>query len=139
MILETPIDRPANAVGAAANTANDVHEACASEDEDEDEDPGTKKKKKKQPAKASSTAMVADPSVWATEIALLESLIGMDADGEEFRALEKKLADEGRTMREKHQEQFERKAATEEKKKAKELEKGQKSLADMMGKGKGKK
>ena len=42
-------------------------------------------------------------------------------------------------MREKHQEQFERKAATEEKKRVKELEKGQKSLVDMMGKGKGKK
>lgn len=134
MILETPIDRPAAAVAAATNTANDVHEACASEDEAEDSEADTKKKKKKQPAKASSTATVADPSVWAAEIALLESLIGMDADSEEFRSLEKKLADEGRAMREKHQEQFERKTATEEKKKVKELEKGQKSLADMMGK-----
>lgn len=136
MILETPIDRPAGAV--ANTTANDVHEACASEaDSDSDADTGTKKKKK--PAKASSAATVADPSVWAREIALLESLIGMDANSAEFHALEKKLADEGGAMREKHQEQFERKAATEEKKRVKELEKGQKSLMDMMGKGKGKK
>lgn len=141
LILETPIDRPAASSQNA--TANDIHEACASEedsDPDSDADQGTKKKKKKkQPAKASSAATVADPSVWAREIALLESLIGMDAESAEFRSLEKKLADEGKTMREKHQEQFERKAATEEKKRVKELEKGQKSLVDMMGKGKGKK
>lgn len=82
--------------------------------------------------KAKKPSTVADPRVWADEIALLESLIGMDAEGEEFKALEKKLAEEGREMREKQQEQYERKMETEKKKQAK----GQRSLMDMMNGGK---
>jgi AP endonuclease-1 len=50
-----------------------------------------------------------DRGVWAREIKLLESLIGMDAAGEEFQALERELAERGRPEREKHAEQFERK------------------------------
>ncbi|KAJ5815387.1 Endodeoxyribonuclease IV [Penicillium riverlandense] len=75
-----------------------------------------------------------DFSVWAREIKLLESLIGMDPEGEEFKILEAKLAEEGRVMREKHQEQYDRKMEAEEKKKTKGKGK-QKSLADMIKKG----
>lgn len=103
MILETPIDRP---------------------------DPSSSSSSSKGGAKKPAT--IADPGVWANEIALLESLIGMDAESEEFKTLEKKLADEGREVREKHQEQYERKMETERKKQAKGTG-GQRSLKDMMG------
>jgi AP endonuclease-1 len=113
--LETPIDR--------------------AEGGDEDEG-GAKKKNSKRPAGASA-ATVPDPGVWAREIKLLESLIGMDAEGEEFRELERKLAEEGAEMRKAQLEQYERKLETEKKKEAKGKGK-QKSLTDMM-KGGGKK
>ncbi|KAJ5908866.1 Endodeoxyribonuclease IV [Penicillium taxi] len=113
MVLETPIDRPANEI------------------KDEGDEPSRKKAKK-----ASASALVADPTVWAREIKLLESLIGMDAEGEEFRALEAKLSEEGRSEREKNQQQYSKKLETEKKKGAKAKEKGQKSLADMMKGGK---
>ncbi|PWY78249.1 AP endonuclease [Aspergillus heteromorphus CBS 117.55] len=123
MILETPIDRPPPG-------------AVKEEDQDSDSDPDSKKKKKK-PAAAK---LVPDYGVWAREIELLESLIGMDPEGPEFRALEAKLSEEGRETREKQQEQYERKMETEKKKQAKgsPAKKGQKSLLDMM-KGPGKK
>lgn len=144
MILETPIDRPASAVPSNNTTGgnSNIHEPCASEaDSDPDSDPELKPKKRKQPAKktSSSTATIADPNVWAREIALLESLIGMDPAGSDFQSLERDLANEGQAMREKHWEQFERKSVAEEKKRAKDLGKGQKSLADMMRSGKAKK
>lgn len=119
MILETPIDRP---------EGEDIKE----------EGDGSSKGKKKKPAGASAK-LVPDYNVWAGEIALLESLIGMDPEGEEFRALEAKLSEEGREMREKQMEQYERKMKAEAKKAAKK-EKGQKTLMEMMnggGKGKG--
>lgn len=77
-----------------------------------------------------------DKSVWAGEIKLLERLIGMDAGGEEFRALEKELAERGRGEREKMQKLFDEKREKERKKAEKELkkEKGQRSLKDMFGK-----
>ncbi|KAJ5102676.1 Endodeoxyribonuclease IV [Penicillium argentinense] len=112
MILETPIDR-------------------AEADGSEDEGKG-KSKKSKRPAGASAPT-VPDPGVWAREIKLLESLIGMDVEGEEFRELEKKLSDEGKEMREKQMEQYERKLETEKKKQAKAKGK-QKSVVDMMKK-----
>lgn len=128
MVLETPIDRPQ---GASVSGADDA---------DEGEESGSEKKQKskkgpKRPAGASAPT-VPDPGVWAREIKLLESLIGMDAEGEEFRALESKLSEEGRETREKQQEQYERKLQTEKKKEVKAKEKGQKSLVDMMKKGK---
>lgn len=52
---------------------------------------------------------VEDKGVWAREIKLLESLVGMDAGGEKFKALEKRLADEGAEERKKYQESFEKK------------------------------
>ncbi|KAH8427795.1 DNA-(apurinic or apyrimidinic site) lyase APN1 [Aspergillus melleus] len=87
-------------------------------------------------AGAKKTSTVPDPRVWAEEIALLESLIGMDPEGEEFRALESRLSEEGKEMREKQQEQYDRKVETEKKKQAKAE---QRSLMDMMGGSKGKK
>jgi len=67
---------------------------------------------------------VEDKQVWAREIKMLEGLIGMDADGEEFRALEKQLADEGEEERKKLQDQFERKVEKDRKAR----EKGQTKL-----------
>ncbi|CAG7999061.1 unnamed protein product [Penicillium olsonii] len=112
MVLETPIDR------------------TPVKDEEDSENDSTKPKKGKKAAAAS----VADPGVWAREIKLLESLIGMDPEGEEFKALETKLSEEGRAERERLQDQHERKLEADEKKKAKGpgKAKGQKSLMDMM-------
>ncbi|KAJ5101610.1 Endodeoxyribonuclease IV [Penicillium alfredii] len=133
MILETPIDRPHGQPASAADDGAD------GEDGSESDSAKTKKKKpaKKTPKRPAGATppTVADPGVWAREIKLLESLIGMDPDGEEFRALEARLAEEGREVREKHQDQFERKLEAEEKKKAKASGKAQKSLMDMMKKG----
>lgn len=124
MILETPIDR--------------VEVKIENEGGDEGSENESKKKTTKKTPKrpvGAAPPTVPDPGVWAREIKLLESLIGMDPDGDEFRALEAKLAEEGREMREKMQEQFERKIETEKKKEAKAKAKGQKSLLDMMKKG----
>ena len=52
---------------------------------------------------------VEDKGVWAKEIKLLESLIGMDAEGEVFRGLERELAERGKEERGKFQEAFESK------------------------------
>jgi AP endonuclease-1 len=111
MVLETPIDE------------GDAEEGSEGEG---------KKKGPKRPAGAKAPP-VPDLGVWAREIKLLESLIGMDAEGEEFKALEAKLAEEGREMREKGMEQYERKMEAEKKKEAKGKGK-QKSLVDMMKK-----
>ncbi|GIK06986.1 hypothetical protein Aspvir_002639 [Aspergillus viridinutans] len=124
MILETPIDRPATIKDEAS-------------DADSEPEQNNKKKTPKRPkAKpAGAKALVPDPSVWAREIALLESLIGMDAESPEFKTLEAQLAEEGREVRAKHQEQYERKLAAEEKKKKSKAAgagKGQKTLMGMM-------
>ena len=67
---------------------------------------------------------VEDKGVWAREIKMLEGLIGMDADGDEFKALERGLADTGAEERARYQEQFERKVEKDRK----ALEKGQTKL-----------
>ncbi|KAI9785084.1 MAG: hypothetical protein M1835_003408 [Candelina submexicana] len=64
-----------------------------------------------------------DKAIWAREIKMLESFIGMDADSEEFLNLEKELADKGVEERKKYQDQYERKL---EKDRAK-AEKGKKN------------
>lgn len=117
MVLETPIDR------------------VESDDGEGSEGEGKKKTKKgpKRPAGAAPPT-VPDFGVWAREIKLLESLIGMDPEGEEFRALEAKLSEEGKEMRQKQMEQYERKIEAEKKKEAKEKAKAQKYLLDMMKK-----
>ena len=140
MILETPIDRPPSSVAAGTKgTTNADEDGCASEmDSDPGSEPDSKKKTKKQPKRPKTKQpTVADPSIWAQEIELLESLIGMDPESQEFRSLEARLAKEGKEMREKHQEQFDRRIEAEEKKKNKgsgagAAKKGQQSLMDMM-------
>lgn len=77
---------------------------------------------------------VEDKQVWADEIKLLESLIGMDPEGDEFKALEKRLQREGEAERKKIQDQVDRKADKDAKKGAK----GKKSIASYFG-GKAKK
>ncbi|KAE8369428.1 xylose isomerase-like protein [Aspergillus caelatus] len=133
MVLETPIDRPVSSISKGS--------AQKGGEEDSDSAADTLKNKKKQPKKPASAKepTVADPSVWAREIELLESLIGMDPESPEFRALEAQLAEEGCEMREKQQEQYERKLEAVEKKKTKSPgKKSQKTLMEMMN-GAGKK
>lgn len=77
---------------------------------------------------------IEDKSVWAREIKLLESLIGMDAEGKEFKALEMELADKGKSERAKYQDVFDKKVLKERKK----TEKGQTTLKGF-GSGKRKK
>lgn len=105
MILETPIDRP---VAGASPTEN-----------------GKGKGKK---APKSSVETKDDLQVWAREIKLLESLVGMDVDGEEFAKLEAELADEGRAEREVHQAQFDKKQGEAKKKEDKVKQKDLKSM-----------
>lgn len=76
-----------------------------------------------------------DKNVWAKEIKLLESLIGMDPNSTEFQKLEKDLSGEGQADREKQQKAYDEKLRKEEKKLVKEREKGQKSVKDMFGTG----
>lgn len=52
-----------------------------------------------------------DKQVWANEIKLLESLIGMDPDSDEFKALNERLQAEGASERSKIQDQVDRKTA----------------------------
>ncbi|PNY24456.1 DNA-(Apurinic or apyrimidinic site) lyase [Tolypocladium capitatum] len=60
--------------------------------------------------------VVEDKQVWADEIKLLESLIGMDPDGDVFRATEKELQARGAAERGKIQEQVDKKSAKDAKK-----------------------
>ncbi|KAL4997964.1 xylose isomerase-like protein [Aspergillus recurvatus] len=134
MILETPIDRvPPAATNGAKEEEEAAEEQVESEASDDEIKPKTKKKQQKKPAAAKA---VPDFSIWAREIELLESLIGMDPEGDKFRALEAELSEEGREMREKHMEQYLRKQEAEEKKKAKSGGK-QKTLREMMNGSKG--
>ena len=52
-----------------------------------------------------------DKSIWAREIKMLENLVGMDVESEEFEALETKLQDEGEAQRKETGDAFERKQA----------------------------
>jgi AP endonuclease 1 len=141
MILETPIDRPDPAWTSPVKTNGYKEKTANSKQEDSVEKVSKRKKNPQTPRRSSSTAgtdkppMIEDKSVWAREIKLLESLIGMDPESAEFRELEGQLAEEGRAEREKHQEQYERKLEAEAKKKEKRKggkEKNQKSLFEMM-------
>ncbi|KAJ5585492.1 DNA-(apurinic or apyrimidinic site) lyase 1 [Penicillium hispanicum] len=125
MILETPIDRPQGQ--SSSTVAEDADGGSESESQ--------KNRPKKGPRRLAGAKVATEPDfgVWAREIKLLESLIGIDPEGEEFRTLEAQLAEEGREMREKQQGQYDKKIEAEKKKAAKVKEKGQKSLTDMMG------
>lgn len=138
MILETPIDRP---VSASANgTATEDPAAADASDTGSDTEGNTSPARKKQQQKTktkttrkskpgASQRTVEDKSIWAREIKLLESLIGMDPESAEFRAMEAKLSDEGRAERERIQSQCDRKSAAE----AKAREKNQRKLDEMFG------
>lgn len=59
---------------------------------------------------------IENKKIWADEIKLLESLIGMDADTDEFRAKDKELQAAGASERRRIQEQVDKKAAKADKK-----------------------
>lgn len=119
MILETPIDRPVEELKKDLTVTHGEDASDTGNDSDSNAETKSQKKKKTTKKKAPATTTIPDPGVWAREIKLLESLIGMDPEGQEFKALEAQLADEGREMRLKYQEQYERKLEAEEKKKTK--------------------
>ncbi|KAL9113612.1 MAG: hypothetical protein Q9227_002350 [Pyrenula ochraceoflavens] len=82
---------------------------------------------KPDPSDAKGKKTLEDKGVWAREIKLLESLMGMDVEGDEFKELEKELSEKGKGERGRVQKQVEE---AEKKRKRKE-EKGQKSLVGM--------
>lgn len=59
---------------------------------------------------------IEDKQIWANEIKLLESLIGMDPESEEFKKLEQELHAKGASERKKIQEQVDKKAQKDSKK-----------------------
>jgi AP endonuclease-1 len=80
--------------------------------------------------------VIEDKSIWAMEIKLLESLIGMDPESDEFKTLERDLAAKGAEERAKHQEAFDRKLEKERKAigKGKPRDKNQGSIAAFLKK-----
>lgn len=90
---------------------------------------------RKDPEDSTGKKVIEDKSIWAQEIKLLESLIGMEADSAEFKELEKTLSDQGKAERAKMQKTFDEKNEKAKKKIANEKEKGQKNLADMFSGG----
>jgi AP endonuclease-1 len=82
------------------------------------------------PSDPTGKKTIEDKGTWAREIKLLESLIGMDPESDEFKNLEQELSEKGRASREKMQDAIDQK----NKKAKKTPEKGQRSLVDMMGK-----
>jgi AP endonuclease-1 len=74
-----------------------------------------------------------DKAIWAGEIKLLENLVGMDVEGEEFKKLEAELARKGRPERERLEEQIGKKM---EKEAAKEARAAKKKVAGKGKKGK---
>ena len=74
--------------------------------------------------KGADGKMVENKQVWADEIKLLESLVGMDAESEEFRKMEEELQKRGASERAKIQEQVDKKAEKDAKKAEKDALKG---------------
>lgn len=62
---------------------------------------------------------IEDKGVWAREIKMLESLVGMDVDSEEFKTLSARLQEEGSAERERVGDQVQRKAVKDAKPKSK--------------------
>ncbi|KAI4164943.1 MAG: hypothetical protein LQ342_001576 [Letrouitia transgressa] len=60
-----------------------------------------------------------DKRIWAREIKLLEGLVAMDSEGDEFKKLEASLAKEGEIERKKYQAAFEKKVEKERRKELK--------------------
>ncbi|KAL8829831.1 MAG: hypothetical protein Q9191_001783 [Dirinaria sp. TL-2023a] len=88
----------------------------------------------KDPENPSKT--IEDKTVWAKEIKMLESLIGMDIESQAFRSVEAELNEVGRLEREKHLEQYERKLEKEAKAAEKAAGKGKKKMNKEAGQGK---
>jgi len=65
--------------------------------------------------KDASGKEVQDKGIWAGEIKLLESLVGMDVESEEFKALESGLWEKGRSERERVQKQVDKKEEKDKK------------------------
>ncbi|KAG9789421.1 AP endonuclease, partial [Aureobasidium melanogenum] len=84
------------------------------------------------PADPTGKKLIDDKSIWATEIKLLESLIGMDPESEQFKSLDSELSARGKDERDKMQAQFDAKREKERIKLEKKKlvpEKGQTTLA----------
>jgi AP endonuclease-1 len=73
---------------------------------------------------------VEDKSVWAAEIKLLESLVGMDPESDEFKTLDRKLQAEGKAERDRVQDQVNRRGAKGKKGKKKQVETEDESGSD---------
>ncbi|KAL8784598.1 MAG: hypothetical protein Q9213_003853 [Squamulea squamosa] len=122
MVLETPIDRKVDDDGKGPKKGKKEVVSDVDEEQNVDaEGEGKAKGKKKTTAKPPKEKTVEDKSIWAREIKLLENLTDMDVEGEEFKRLEKELADQGAEERNKHQDAFERKLAKEQKVKTKDI------------------
>jgi len=65
--------------------------------------------------KDASGKEVQDKGIWAGEIKLLESLVGMDVESEEFKALERDLCEKGRSERERVQKQVDKREEKDQK------------------------
>lgn len=79
---------------------------------------------------------VEDKTVWAREIKMLESLIGMDPESETYKKLECDLAEQGRAEREKMEKwqiEKEEKERIKSDKIRKKTEQGQKGIKEMFG------
>ncbi|KAL8675067.1 MAG: hypothetical protein Q9168_000550 [Polycauliona sp. 1 TL-2023] len=134
MVLETPIDRKVDGGEGNDERANKDMPSEGEEDEQATTGKGSAKGKGKIKSSAKpKEKTIEDKSIWAREIKLLESLIGMDTESEEFKTMEKDLADQGAEEREKYQEAFERKLEKEQKVKTKDI-----GSFFVKGKGKGK-
>jgi len=64
-----------------------------------------------------------DKGIWAGEIKMLENLVGMDVEGEEFKKLEAELARKGKPERERLEEQIGKKMEKEAAKEARAAKK----------------
>ena len=62
-------------------------------------------------AKDANGKTIQEKSIWAKEIKLLESLVGMDTESEEFRKLEDELAAKGGSERARIEDQVKRRDA----------------------------
>ena len=66
-------------------------------------------------AKNEEGKTIEDKGIWAKEIKMLVGLVGMDAEGEEFKAMESELSGRGEEEKKKYQEAFERKVEKDRK------------------------
>ena len=93
LVLETPCERAdPNGVGEAENVGD---EEQSDVDSYVDDDADAKPSKGAKPNAKTKPKMIEDKSIWATEIKLLESLVGMDVHGTEYKAVGSGVGGEG--------------------------------------------